>query len=408
MSRFSLSAGRTRRGHGDTEAQRVINSVPHGHASATEENPMKVNRIELRHTKMELVSPFETSLGVEIYEEHIIVRVDAEGVTGWGECVVEPTPSYSYETLQTAWHILRDFLIPAVLGKDISGIDDALAQTAWVRGHRMARAGLEAALSDALAKTKGISLSALLGGTRKRIHVGVSVGLQSSPAALVRTVSGYLEDGYKRIKIKIAPGRDLSLVTAVRKEFPDIQLQVDANSAYTLNDINLLRALDGFNLQLIEQPLGYDDIYDHSVLQRELKTPICLDESIYNLSDTRAALELGSCRIINIKPGRVGGYTESKRIHDFCASKNVPVWHGGMDESGIGRAGNVALASLPNFTLPGDISATKRYYKEDIVDPPFEIDSEGTMGVPTKPGIGVEILMDRLERVTVRREEFRI
>ena len=371
-------------------------------------NPMKVNRIELRHTKMELVSPFETSLGVEIYEEHIIVRVDGEGVSGWGECVVEPTPSYSYETLQTAWHILRDFLIPAILGKEISSIDDALARTAWVRGHRMARAGLEAALSDALAKTKGISLSTLLGGTRKRINVGVSVGLQSSPAALVSTVSGYLQDGYKRIKIKIAPGRDLELVTAVRKEFPDIQLQVDANSAYTLHDIKLLRALDDYGLQLIEQPLGYDDIYDHSLLQRELKTPICLDESIYNLSDTRAALELGSCRIINIKPGRVGGYTESKKIHDFCASKKTPVWHGGMDESGIGRAGNVALASLPNFTLPGDISASKRYYKEDIVDPPFEIDSEGTMGVPTKPGIGVEVLIDRLERVTVRREEFRI
>jgi O-succinylbenzoate synthase len=270
----------------------------------------------------------------------------------------------------------------------------------------MARAGVEAALSDALAKEKGISLSQLLGGTRKRIDVGVSVGLQASPAVLVKVVSEYLHDGYKRIKIKIAPGRDLALVAALRKEFPDLQLQVDANSAYTLDDIGVMRALDEYNLQLIEQPLGYDDIYDHSLLQRELKTPICLDESIYNLSDTRAALALGSCRVINIKPGRVGGYTESKKIHDFCASKNVPVWHGGMDESGIGRAGNVALASLPNFTLPGDISASKRYYKEDIVDPPFEVAPDGTMAVPAGPGIGVEVLMDRLDRVTVRREEF--
>ncbi len=369
---------------------------------------MHIQRIELRHTKMELVSPFETSLGVELYEEHIIVRVDAGGVSGWGECVVEPAPSYSYETLQTAWHVLRDFLVPTILGRTVSSIDDALAHYAWVRGHRMARAGLEAALSDALAKTKGISLSTLLGGTRKRIPVGVSVGLQSSPTELVKVVTAYLADGYKRIKIKIAPGRDLALVVALRKEFPDMQLQVDANSAYTLEDIELFRAMDDYNLQLIEQPLGYDDIYDHSILQRALKTPICLDESIYTLSDVRAAIALGSCRIINIKPGRVGGYTESKRIHDFCASVNIPVWHGGMDESGIGRGGNVALASLPNFTLPGDISASKRYYKQDIVEPPFEVAADGTMEVPTGPGIGVEVAMERLDRVTVRREEFRL
>jgi o-succinylbenzoate synthase len=368
---------------------------------------MLINRIELRHTKMELVSPFETSLGVELFEEHIIVRVDGDGVTGWGECVVEPTPSYSYETLQTAWHILRDFLIPGVLGKKPATVQDALAQNAWVRGHRMARAGLEAALSDAFAKASNQSLSVFLGGTRKRVPVGVSVGLQASPAQLVNTVEGYLRDGYKRIKIKIAPGRDLALVAALRKEFKDIPLQVDANSAYTLNDIEMLKRLDEYNLQLIEQPLGYDDIYDHSLLQRQIKTPICLDESIYTLSDSRAALELGSCRIINIKPGRVGGYTESRRIHDFCMTKNVPVWHGGMDESGIGRAGNVALASLPNFILPGDISASKRYYKEDIVHPAFEIDSDSMMTVPTGPGIGVEVLMDRLDRATVRREEFR-
>jgi o-succinylbenzoate synthase len=375
--------------------------------TSLQECRMRIDRIELRHTKMELVSPFETSLGVELFEEHIIVRVDGGGVTGWGECVVEPTPSYSYETLGTAWHVLRDFLIPALVGKEVGGMDDALAKTAWVRGHRMARAGLEAALSDAFAKAKGISLSAYLGGTRTRIPVGVSVGLQSSPEKLVDVVGEYLRDGYKRIKIKIAPGRDLDLVIAVRKAYPDIQLQVDANSAYTLKDLDMLRGLDDYNLQLIEQPLAYDDIFDHSILAKQLKTPICLDESIYNVSDTKAAIALGSCRIINIKPGRVGGYTESKRIHDYCASVNIPVWHGGMDESGIGRAGNVGLASLPNFVLPGDISANKRYYREDIVEPVFEVGPDSTMEVPTKPGIGVEILMNQLERVTARREEFR-
>jgi o-succinylbenzoate synthase len=364
---------------------------------------MKIEKIELRQTKMELVSPFETSLGVELFEEHIIVRIDGNGVTGWGEVVVEPSPSYSYETLQTAWHILGDFIIPSILGKEFQSIADALEPYKWIRGHRMAKAGIEAALSDAFAKSKGISLSKFLGGTRKQIPIGVSVGLQSSPTELVKVVTGYLKDGYKRIKIKIAPGRDIELVKAIRKEYPEIQLQVDANSAYTLDDSEMLEALDNYDLQLIEQPLGYDDIYDHSLLQRKLKTPICLDESIYTVSDTRAAIELGSCKIINIKPGRVGGYTESIKIHDYCASKNIPVWHGGMDESGIGRAGNVALASLPNFTLPGDISASKRYYKVDIVEPEFVINRDGMMDVPTKPGIGVEVNMKMLEKVTVRK-----
>ncbi|MBW7888811.1 MAG: o-succinylbenzoate synthase [Bacteroidetes bacterium] len=366
---------------------------------------MIIHRVEIRHTKMELVSPFETSLGVELYEEHIIVRVDSEGFSGWGEVVVEPTPSYSYETLTTAWHVLKDFLIPGILGKKFETIQEALAKNSWVRGHRMAKAGLEAALSDLFAKSQDVSLSTFLGGTRKRVPAGVSVGLQSTPAQLVKTVESYLQDGYKRIKIKIAPGRDLDLVKALRKEFPDIQLQVDANSAYTLNDIAMLKALDEYNLQLNEQPLGYDDIYDHSILQPQLSTPICLDESIYTLSDAKAAIQLGACKIINIKPGRVGGYTESIRIHDYCRSVNIPVWHGGMDESGIGRAGNIALASLPNFVLPGDISSSRRYYKEDIVEPAFEIDSESMMSVPEKAGIGVEVMLNRLEKVTVAKQE---
>ena len=356
---------------------------------------------------MELVSPFTTSMGTEYDEEHIIVRVDSKGLTGWGECVAEGNPFYSYETVQTAWHILQNFLIPSILGKNISSIDEAIKSYSKVRGHMMAKAGLEAALWDVFAKSKNISLSKMLGGTRKKIDVGVSIGIQSSEQELIKKVSGYLNEGYKRIKIKISPGNDIQFVRALRKEFPELMLQVDANSAYCLEDVKLFKEMDNYNLLLIEQPLGYEDIYDHSKLQREIKTPICLDESIHSLNDTRAAIELDSCRVINIKPGRVGGFTESKLIHDYCASKNIPVWHGGMLESGIGRAGNVALASLPNFTLPGDISASKRYYKEDIVEPEFVLNKDGTMDVPTKPGIGVEVNAKKLEQVTVRKREFK-
>lgn len=252
----------------------------------------------------------------------------------------------------------------------------------------MAKAGLEAALWDLLAKADNVSLSRMLGGTRKKIDVGVSIGIQPSVDALIRKVEGYLAEGYRRIKIKIAPGDDLQYVEALRRRFPDLLLQVDANSAYRLEDIGIFRKMDGYGLLLIEQPLGYEDIYDHSKLQRELKTPICLDESIHSLDDTRAAIELDSCRVINIKPGRVGGFTESILIHDYCASRGIPVWHGGMLESGIGRAGNVALASLPNFTLPGDISASSRYYTEDIVEPAFYVNSDGTMDVPQNPELG--------------------
>lgn len=368
---------------------------------------MRIDRVELRHIKMILVSPFVTSMGTEYDEEHIIVRVDADGVTGWGESVAEGTPFYSYETITTAWHILRDFLIPSILGKDISSIDEAIDAYSKVRGHMMAKAGLEAALWDAFAKSQNISLSKMLGGVRDKVDVGVSIGIQDSAPQLIRKVEGYLSEGYQRIKIKIAPGLDLQFVEALRREFPGILLQVDANSAYTLEHTGLFRKMDDYNLLLIEQPLGYEDIFDHSKLQRELKTPVCLDESIHSLDDTRAAIELDSCRVINIKPGRVGGFTESKRIHDYCASMKIPVWHGGMLESGIGRAGNVALASLSNFTLPGDISASKRYYKEDIVEPEFVVNPDGTMNVPTGPGIGVAVNMEMLEKVTVKKLELK-
>lgn len=368
---------------------------------------MRIDSVELRHIKMELVSPFITSMGTEYDEEHIIISIKAEGVTGWGECVAEGTPFYSYETVHTAWHILQDFLIPALLRKNISNVEEAIKLYARVRGHRMAKAGLEVALWDCLAKSKNISLSKLLGGTRNKIDVGVSIGIQASIKELINKTEDYLKEGYKRVKIKISPENDIQFVKALRKEFPELLLQVDANSAYSLNDLKLFKDMDDYNLLLIEQPLGYEDIYDHSKLQREIKTPICLDESIHSIDDTRAAIELKSCKIINIKPGRVGGFTESKLIHDYCSSKNIPVWHGGMLESGIGRAGNVALASLPNFTLPGDLSASKRYYKEDIVNPEFVVNSDGTMDVPTRAGIGVEVDIKRLEKVTVFKKEFK-
>lgn len=368
---------------------------------------MRIESVELRHIKMELVSPFVTSMGTEYDEEHIIVRIDGEGITGWGESVAEGTPFYSYETVQTAWHILKDFLIPSILGKDLKDVAEAIRLNAKVRGHMMAKAGLEAALWDVFAKSQNISLSKMLGGTRDKVDVGVSIGIQSSVPELIHKVQGYLAEGYKRIKIKISPGFDMQFIEALSTEFPGILLQVDANSAYTLNDIALFKRMDQYKLSLIEQPLGYEDIFDHSKLQRELKTPICLDESIHSLDDTRAAIELDSCRIINIKPGRVGGFTESKLIHDYCASMNIPVWHGGMLESGIGRAGNVALASLPNFILPGDISASKRYYREDIVEPEFTVNADGTMNVPAGPGIGVTINMKMLDKVTVHKETFK-
>ena len=369
---------------------------------------MRIEKITLYQTRMELITPFETSLGVEIYEEHIIVRIDSEGIRGWGECVVEPAPSYSYETIKTAWHVLSDFLIPSILNTDINKVDEYIKKVSWIRGHRMAKAGVEAALSDLLAKSQNISLSKFLGGTQDKIVVGVSVGIKPDIQELLDEIRGFLDEGYKRIKIKIAPGRDMQFIEAVRKEFPSILFQVDANSAYELKHIDLFRQMDNYNLLLIEQPLGYEDIYDHSKLQRELKTPICLDESIHSAADAKAAVELSSCKNINIKPGRVGGYTESIAIHDYCMKQNVPVWHGGMDESGIGRAGNIALASLPNFRLPSDLSASNRYYKEDIAEPLFVLNSDGTIDVPTDPGIGVEIDTKRLKKVTVHKEKFKV
>ena len=367
---------------------------------------IRLERVTLFHIRMPLVHPFETSFGVEQDRECIIVRVEGDGAVGWGECVAGAGPWYSYETAQTAWHILTGFLISMLLGRELSGPQEVFDRLRPVRGHPMAKAGLEMALWDLAAVQQGVSLARLLGGTRERVPVGVSIGIQESVPALLERIASFVEQGYARVKIKIKPGWDVDVVRAVRREFPDLKLQVDANSAYRLEDAPVFRAMDDLDLLLIEQPLGHDDIYEHSKLQRQLRTPICLDESIVSVDHARAALELGSCRVINIKPGRVGGHTSSIRIHDLCRAQGVPVWHGGMLETGIGRAHNVALASLPGFTLPGDISASARYYAEDLVDPPFTLNPDSTLTVPQGVGIGVAVNEERLRRVTLRQVEF--
>lgn len=368
---------------------------------------IRIEQIELRHISMPLVAPFETSFGVETEREGLIVTLRGEGLTGWGEVVATREPGYSSETAQTEWHILHEFIIPNVLGKELAEVEALEAVYDNVRGHPMAKAGIQAALYDLLAKAQGVSLQKMLGGSGEKVKVGVSVGIQPTTEALVERVRAYLADGYPRIKIKIKPGRDVADARAVREAFPDILLQVDANSAYTLDDAKTIKAMDNLNLLLIEQPLSEDDIFDHAKLQPQLKTAICLDESILSARHARWAHELGACRIINIKPGRVGGLREAIRIHDYCAEHDIPVWCGGMLETGIGRAANVALASLPNFRLPGDISASARYWKEDIVEPAFTLNPDGTLTVPTGPGLGVQVREDLLERFTIKKEVYR-
>ena len=369
---------------------------------------MKIDFIELRHVRMRLVAPFETSFGVELDRDAIILMLRGEGLTGWGECVAGMRPGFSYETTMTAWHVLTDFFVPAILGREILGVDDLRDRLRVFKGHPLARAGLEMAVWDLLAQVAGESLAAAIGGVRKAVPVGVSVGIQKDAEMLVNTVGKFIDEGYDRIKIKIKPGRDIDDVQAVRGAFPNMKLQVDANSAYTIEDAAFIEALDDYKLLLIEQPLEEDDLIDHSRLQARLKTDICLDESILSARHARKALEIGACRVINIKPGRVGGLSEAMAIHNLCLESNIPVWCGGMLETGIGRASNLAIASLPGFTLPGDISATERYYVEDIADPPFVLNPDSTIDVPKKPGLGVEVVGDRLEKVTLRREVFRV
>lgn len=365
---------------------------------------MKIEQIEMREIRLPLVAPFETSFGVTTERRILLVRVYGEGETGWGECTCNEGPFYNHEATDMAWIVLRDFAGPYTIGREISGPEEAGGLTSRIRGNRMARGAIETAIWDLSARLQRVPLWRLLGGTQEEIPCGVSIGLQETDTALLKKIGQELASGYQRIKLKIKPGRDYEMVRAVRKEYPEISLTVDANSAYTLNDIDLLRRLDEFDLTLIEQPLAYDDIIDHAALQERLRTPICLDESILSVDDARKALSLGACRIINIKLGRVGGHTEAGKIERYCRDRGVPVWSGGMLEAGIGRAHNIAMATQAGFTLPGDISASKRYWRRDIISPEVEVTSRGTIRRPDGPGIGYEVDMARLDEVTVRRE----
>jgi len=357
--------------------------------------------------RLPLVSFFETSFGRIYDRSFILVSVEGDGEAGIGECVADVDPYYSAETTVTAWHILKDFLATLVLGRSFDDPRDVFPALARVRGHNMAKAALEMAAWDLAARQRAVPLSRLLGGTRPEIASGVSVGIQDSVEQLLEKIAGELAAGYQRIKIKIKPRWDLTIVEAVRARFGPVPLMVDANAAYTLDDRAHLAALDRFGLMMIEQPLDYDDIRDHAALQRSLATPICLDESIHTPRAAAEALDAGACRIINIKPGRLGGHAESMRVHDLCASRGVPVWHGGMLESGIGRAHNIHLSSLPNFSLPGDIAASQRYFVPDLIDPPIDVTARGTIPVPTGPGLGVTIDWDRVNAATVEQWDIR-
>jgi O-succinylbenzoate synthase len=365
---------------------------------------MRIREVILRELRMQLIAPFETSFGKSDVRRVLLVEANVDGVSGWAECVAGENPGYSPETTETAWHILRDHLWALMKGKDFARAADVWAMLGPVRGHTMAKGALEAALWDAEAKQKGIPLWKLLGGTREEIACGVSVGLQGSLDELVAAVKKELAAGYQRIKIKIKPGKDLDLVKRVRQEFPRIKLMVDANSAYRPADLPLLKELDAFYLMMIEQPLGWDDLFGHVNVQKQLQTPVCLDECIHTLEQAEAAIALRACKIINIKLGRVGGFTVARQIHDLCQKNGIPVWCGGMLESGIGRAHNIALSTLPNFTLPGDVTASRRYWHEDIIEPEVTVSPQGTIHVPTGPGIGYAPRLDRIEKLTVRTE----
>lgn len=363
---------------------------------------MKIREVELREIHLRLRERFVISTGGWDERRILLLRMESEEGEAWSECVAAEAPNYSYETPETAWHILTQYVLPAVVGREFDGPEASLDPVSWIRGHPMALATAEMGAWALEAVGKNISLAALMGGSRPAVPVGVSVGLQGTDDELLRHVERHLAEGYKKIKLKIKPGRDVAMLRKVRDAFPDGPFMADANSSYTLADISVLKEMDGLGLMMVEQPLGFEDLRDHALLQAQMETPICLDESIRGPGDTVLALELGSGRIINIKPGRVGGFTSSRRIHDICAEKGVPVWCGGMLEAGIGRAYNLALASLPNFVLPGDISESRRYWAEDIVEPEFVMEG-GMMPVPAGPGIGVTVRMDRVEDLTVRR-----
>jgi O-succinylbenzoate synthase len=371
---------------------------------------LQLERLELREIELPLLHPFETSFGRTTRRRILIVRVfDKTGASGYGECVAPEGPFYNHETVDTAWLITARYIAPLLTRLSVETAVEVNTALSPIRGNKMAKAGVEAAVWDLEAKIAGRPLWEHLGGVRDEINCGVSIGLQETTETLIDKVGYELDSGYQRIKIKIKPGKDIQLVEAIRSRFPSITLSVDANSAYSLNgDLSLVKQLDQHNLLMIEQPLAPGDLVDHAKLQREIKTPICLDESICSLSDARHAIELGSCRIINIKLGRVGGHTEVQLIQDYAIKQGIPVWCGGMLEAGIGRAHNIALSTLPGFTLPGDVSASGRYWEEDIIEPPVTVSSKGTIKAPTGHGIGYEVNENRIDALTLRRETLRL
>lgn len=369
---------------------------------------MKIESVTLHLICMRLKTPFVTSYGAHTDRRTILIEIaDGDGLTGWGECVAFDTPHYTEETVDTAWIILERFLIPAIAGIPLRHPSEIPELLAPIRRHAMAKAGLEMAVWDLYCKRAGIPLSQSLGGVRKEVDSGAAVGLQASEDALYRVIERCVEEGYRRVKTKIKPGADLALIERIRARFPDLPLMADANSAYRLADAAHLGQLDQFGLMMIEQPLDADDIVDHAYLQRQLRTPICLDESILSANDARKALQLGSCRVINIKIGRVGGLTEAKNIHDLCMERGVPVWCGGMLETGIGRAHSLALASLPGFTLPADLSASSRYWERDVIAPEITV-RDGRIRVPDGPGIGFEVDREFIATVTERKQTYRM
>ncbi len=361
---------------------------------------MKIEQVELRELRVPLVSPFETSQWKEEEKACIVVVLRSGSLEGYAECPVTHGPWYSSETVNGAWHIMEDYMVSKILGKEFKTPSELLDSLSPIRGHNMAKASFEMALWDLLAKSKNVSLSNMIGGTSSKIASGVSVGIQESVEKCVDAVERFLDLGYRRIKVKIRPGLDVKLVSSLRDEFPDTPLMVDANGAYRPDDSKSLRRLDMFDLLMIEQPFTWDDLVEHANLQKTIKTAICLDESVASVNDLKSALALGSCRVLNIKPARVGGLTAAKQIHDKCVSHNMPVWCGGLLETGIGRAHNVALASLSGFVMPNDISASNRYFKQDIVKPEFKLNPDGTIDVPSGPGIGVEVLAGRMSELT--------
>lgn len=368
---------------------------------------MKIEKVTLRLMEMEMKAPFTTSFGTFKNRAFILVEATADdGTTGWGETVAFYAPLYSEETVKTNWHMLEDYLIPLILNQEINHPDEVSEIFSPIRKNNMAKAALEGAIWDVYARQNNQSLAEALGGTRETIDVGISIGIQDSIESLVEIVRGFVDEGYKRIKVKIKPDWDVAVMRTLRQEFPNTAIMADANSAYSLEDAHLLQELDAFDLMMIEQPLASDDIIDHATLQKQLKTPICLDESIHSLEDARKAVELGSTKIINIKIGRVGGLTEAVKIHDYCQANNIPVWCGGMLESGVGRAHNVALTTLSNFTLPGDTASSSRYWDKDIIEPEV-VSEDGVIVVPTNPGIGYEVNLEAVDQFTVNKKEFK-